>query len=194
RASGVVGNDHCRATDIVRIIGFRELMAQTRERILDTRTVALSVGRIRWVNLDLDGVDPWRNNRLTITAIEHEVLPAQLEDIGIRPPCAYPLEAVACEGAAAAVRPRAVPIVHVERIGVEHAEAAFCRLPDMAVGPDQLVGCVMLKVEMLMARGELEQPVGIGKIAVPVRIHVLERATDENVTLADVGRGDREPD
>src|SRR5215813_11275212 len=103
-------------------------MAQTGERILDARTVALSVRGICGIDLDFDGVDSRRNHRLTIAAIQDEELPSQLEDICIRPPCAYPLEAVACERAATAVRPRAVPIVHVERIGVEHAEPAFRRL------------------------------------------------------------------
>src|SRR5262245_65514976 len=63
----------------------------------------------------------------------------------------------------------------------------------MTIGADQLVCRVMLKVEMLMARSELEQAVSVGKIAVAVRIHVLEWAADENVALADVRRGDGEP-
>jgi hypothetical protein len=51
----------------------------------------------------------------------------------------------------------------------------------------------MLEVKMRVTRGELEEPVCIGEAAVTIGIHVLKRASDEHIALADVWRGDREP-
>src|SRR5437870_13204244 len=94
-----------------------------------SRTVALLVRWVRRVHLDLNGVRARRHHRLTVAPVEHEVLPAELEHIGVSPTGTDALETVTRQVAATAIGPRSVSIVHVERIGVEHAEAALCRFP-----------------------------------------------------------------
>lgn len=144
--------------------------------------------------MDLYRVHAGWNYILPVTTIEDEVLSAQLEDVRIGPSRADALEAVDCEIAAAAIRPRPVAVVDVVRIRIEHAEAALRRFPYVTVAAYQPILGVMLEVEMLMAARKLEQSVRVAEVAVTVRIHVRERAPDEYVAFADVRRRDREAD
>src|SRR5512132_2371530 len=151
----MIGNDDRRAADVVRVVRLGELMAKTSRRIGHAWTTAPLVRRVGGIDLDLDRIDAGWNHWLAVTAIEHEVLPAQLEHVRVRPARADALEAVAGHCAATPIRPRSVAIVHVVWVGVEHAEAALRRLPHRAIGADQLVRGVMLKVKMRMTGREL---------------------------------------
>ncbi|MDQ6635805.1 MAG: hypothetical protein M3Z10_13725 [Gemmatimonadota bacterium] len=130
---------------------------------------------------------------MRVSAVKYEILAAQLEDVGVGPAVADALEAIDREIAAVAVVPRAVAGANVVRVGVQHAEAPLGRLPGVTARVDQSVRRVMLEVEMLVTCGKGEPTVLIGEAAVAVRIHVLERTADEDVTVADVRGRNGEP-
>src|SRR5207237_9286374 len=115
----------------------------------------------------------------------------KLPDVGVSPTRADALKAISRKVAAAAVRPRAVAIVHVVRIRVEHAEATLRGLPHFATRVDQLVGGVVLEMKMLMACRELEQTIRIGEVSVAVRVHVFEWTSDEDVGISEIWRRHR---
>src|SRR5688572_1804762 len=50
----------------------------------------------------------------------------------------------------------------------------------------------MLEVEVIVTRGELEEPILVAEVTVTVRVHVRERAANEDVRITDVRRSDRE--
>lgn len=182
----MIGDDHSCRADVVGVAGFSELVTQTGEWIGNSRTHATSRWRVCWVNLDLNRVDTGRNYRLPISTVENEILSAELEDIGVGPSVADSLESVACASSTIAIAPCAVALIEIVGICVEHAESALRRFPLYAVRVDETVCGVVLKMEMLMACRELEQSVRVGKITIAIRIHVLERTSNEDVTLPDV--------
>src|SRR4029453_8561669 len=179
-APWLVPDDHRRLAHVVRVIALGQLVAESRRRVLDARAVASAVGCVRRVHGDAYGVDPWRDHRLSVTAIEHEVLSSKLPDVGIGPPIADALEAVALRRATAPIAPPTVTAVDVVRIGVEHAEAALGGLPGLAVRVNELVRGVMLKVEVIVACGELKEPVLVREVAVALGVQGLQRASDDN--------------
>src|SRR5436190_24320939 len=127
------------APNVVRVIRLGELMAQSRRRILHAWTVPFLVRRIRRVDVDLYRVDARRNDGLPVASVEDEVLATELEHVGVGPAAADSLKAVACEIAAAAIRPGAVAVVDVVRIRIEHAKAPLGGLPFLAVRVDQAI-------------------------------------------------------
>jgi hypothetical protein len=69
-------------------------MAQSGQRILHAGAAAVRVRQIRWIDLDLDRVCSRWHHRLAITAIEDEILAAQLEHVGVGAAIADPLESI----------------------------------------------------------------------------------------------------
>src|SRR5258707_680564 len=116
-------------------------MAKTRLRIFDPGAVALLVRSVWRIDGDAQHVRSRRNRRLAVAAVEDEVLPAQLENVGVRPAVADSLMAGDSDAAAVPELPclRRLAQIRRVRIGVEHAEAALGRFPDEArVRIDQL--------------------------------------------------------
>src|SRR5688500_13462851 len=121
-AARMLRNDHRRRADVVPVVALRELVTETGALILDQRAAFTSRCVCR-VHFHLDGVDPWRDHRLPVSSIQHEVLASQLPDVRVGPSIADALEAIPRRGAAVPVIPRPVAAGDVERVRVEHAEA-----------------------------------------------------------------------
>src|SRR5262249_3837168 len=107
----MIRDDHRCAADVVRVVGLGELVAQSRDWVIQQRTAPLRVGRVWRVDLHFNRVDPGWHNWLTVSAIEEEELPSELEDIGVGPTRADALEARQRVRSTGAIRPRAIAVV-----------------------------------------------------------------------------------
>src|SRR5438105_4193686 len=113
--------------------------------------MAAHIGRVRRVDLDFYEIDAGWHHGLPVTSIQKEVLPSELEDVRVRPARADPLEAVDRGIATAAIRPRAVAVVDVVGIRVEHAEASLRCFPHVAILANEPVRRVVLEVKVPVA-------------------------------------------
>src|SRR5512144_2861431 len=108
-------------------------MAQSRERIGYARAAAASRRRVCRVYFDLYGVHTRRHNWLSISAVEHEVLAAELEHVRVCPAITDSLETIMRGVSAIAIAPGAITVVDVIRICIEHAESALRRFPFLSI-------------------------------------------------------------
>src|SRR5262245_42861188 len=138
------GNGHL--GDVVFVVGFRQLMTDAGAVRVGVATRLVSCRDKPWIDRDTDDVVAGRYRRLSIAAVEQEVLPAELPDVDIRPAFADPLIARHADRATA---PEVRFVVGIAGVGlvllnIYHAEAALGRAPNEA-GPrvNQLVKRVM---------------------------------------------------
>ena len=78
----MIGDDDRRATNVVGVIRFGELVALASQWIRYARAYT-RCRRIRRIYFHFYGVDTWRNYGLAVSTIENKVLTAQLEYIGV---------------------------------------------------------------------------------------------------------------
>src|SRR5258706_9235325 len=97
----MIRNVDQRRVDVVRVIRLGKLMAKSRGRVFHAGAVPLTVRRIRRIHGDSEHVRSRRNGRLTVAAIEDEVLAAELPDIRVGPAVADALIARDADPAAA---------------------------------------------------------------------------------------------
>src|SRR5258708_7937459 len=99
-------------------------MTEPGSEVRDARAQTV-LWRVGGIDLDFNCIDARRHDGLSVASVEHEVLSAEFEDVGIGPAGTDPLEAVRGQAAAASICPAPVAGVRVERIRVEHAESAL---------------------------------------------------------------------
>src|SRR5262245_58216118 len=86
--------------DVVFIVGFRQLMADAgAERVREAARLAPRRDKPR-IDSDPDDVFARWDRRLSVAAVEHEILPAELPVVDIRPAFADPLIARHADSAA----------------------------------------------------------------------------------------------
>src|SRR5512140_2411001 len=94
-------------------------------------------GRVRRAYRDADDVVSRRHNRLAVAAVKNKILSAEEEAVGVRPSVADALIAGDPDGAAVPelrTTRRLGSVGRGHRVGIQHAEALFGRLPDKARG------------------------------------------------------------
>src|SRR5215213_3966481 len=124
-----------------------------------------------------------RNHGLTVAAVEHEILPAEKEAIGVCPSGTDTLIAGNADRTATpilwALR-RYAPNRHRIGIGIEHTETALRRPPYFACpGINQLIKRIVTEVIMVMAFSEFKQSI--------VGSHMFVGIADVNVHVAGIG-------
>src|SRR5262245_23067631 len=167
--------------DVVFVIGFRQLMADSGAA--GVREAARLVPRRDKPRIDRDPnyVVTGRHRRLSVAAVEQEVLPAEPPVVDIRPAFADPLIARYPDRAAA---PEVWLVVGISGeslvlLHINHAEAALGRAPnEPCPGVNQFVESVMPEVIMVVATRKFEEAVA----------HVLVGIADNQVGVADVWR------
>src|SRR4051794_3535960 len=98
-AARVIGDNHRRFADVVGVVGFLELTTEPAWlREPQTRTAVVRL--VRRIDFDSYGVHAGWHRVLAVTAVEDEVLPPELEDVGVGPAGADALETVGSQCAA----------------------------------------------------------------------------------------------
>src|SRR5262245_51330627 len=172
------GNRHL--CDVVFVVGFRQLMTDAGAVRVGVAARFVSCWDKPWIDRDPNDVVAGRYRRLPVAAVEHEVLPAELPDVDIRPALADPLIARHADSATA---PEVRFVVGVAGVGlvllnINHAEAALGRAPnEPGSGVNQLVKRVMPEVIMVVAVRKLEEAVA----------HMMVWIADDQIGVTDVG-------
>src|SRR5262245_43156873 len=144
--------------DIVFVVGFRQLMTDAGAVWVCVAARFATCRDKPWIDRDPNDVVAGWNRRLSIASVEHEVLPAELPDVDVRPAFADPLIAGHADRAAAPEVRLVVGIACVSLVllHIDHAEAPLGRAPNEAgPGVNQLIERVVPEVIMVVATREL---------------------------------------
>src|SRR5215207_385179 len=104
----MVCNDHRGLADVVCIIAFRKLVAESGRGVLHARAVASLVGCVRRIYFNAYCISAGRNDGLAIATVQDEVLATQFEDVGIGPAIGNALVAITCHRTAVAIVPGSI--------------------------------------------------------------------------------------